>query len=416
MSKYLMILLVVVLLLAACAPQGGPVSGTPSSVQPAAPQPIEVPEAQDFFIPETPTPEFRTNNPEVSAVLDSCGTAYQWGSHILKTCKNHSIEEKLTAGTLFAVGSVAYATNAAALTGTGIETAGLVISGSEVIGFFVIAAEAALPAVIVGSAVALPVISLLELANQPDPSSNPLLQSWIQNRQAGLIDKPAQSIETAPADQIIGQAVTQQMGGVYDWVDFSSIPVVAEGMTMEVDWNNWGAGPLISTRHPESSQLIRGMLLRADRSSGEYILRSNKPGGCTRADMSHGTICLYAGINQGTPSPHPTCPDCVEGFVIGQLVITKYTSFMAIAGAVKISSQPMGPEWMDLGNNHYMLKSSMFWTCAWWLSERVANGHGLAPEQFWLDAGAGWDRVEMVKARYGAVWPIARVTLPSWNG
>lgn len=422
MSKVLYVLLAISVLLAACAPQSG--NGGSSVGTQVAPQPVARPEAQDYVVPVTPSPDFRRDNPQVSAVLDTCSSAYAWGQeYAVKTCGGLDVQQLFQAGTMFGVGAVAYATNVTAISNSGLQTAGLVysVSTAEVVGFIVVAAEAAAPVAIGVGLIALPIMSLAEITTQPDPMANPLVQNWIQNRQAPVAAVSTQYVteQTAEAVQIAGQSASQpvisQMGGVYDWVDFSSIPIVTEDMTIAVDWLN--VGPMLSTRHPESSRLINGMLARADSRSGERILRSNKPNGCTRNDMSHGTICLFAGVNPGTPAPQPSCPDCVQGYVIIQPVITRYTAFLAIEGSVRLTTEAMDSKvWMALGNGYYMLKQSMFWTCSWWLSDRVANGHGLAPEQYWLDAGTGWDRVYEVRARYGASWPLAQITLPSWNG
>lgn len=445
MSKIVVLLLVFSVLFAACAPQsgnGGSQSGSSvgtqvapqaapaaqpaaqpassqSAAQQAAPQAVEVPEAQDYAVPVTPTADFRSSNSETSAVLDNCSAAYAWGEeYAVKTCGGFDVQHLFQAGTLFGIGSVAYATNITAISNSGLQTAGLVysVSTAEVVGFIVVAAEAAAPVAIGVGLIALPIMSLAEITTQPDPASSPLVKNWIQNRQApAAVSTQYETEQTVEAVQVSSQTATQpvvqQMGPVFDWVDLSSIPVVADEQTFPADLGT----VLKSTKHPESSLLITSAINRA---GGKY-LNSTHPNGCRREDMSNGAICLYAIVDPGVAAPTATCPDCIVGNIAAQVVVTKYVYFLMVGGSVR-TSPPSGGEsgWLRLGQTqYYMEESSMFWHCAWWMSQRVANGHGMVPEQYWLDAGSGWDTWHQKMAERGLPnWPIAQVTLPSWNG
>lgn len=388
-QKIVSFILVLVLLAGCAAPavtttdtQSQPTEQQEAPVQPdsgaVTPVAVPAPEASNFVIPVTPTPEMRQSMPEVSAVLDTCnGEEVAWGpKHTIKTCGGWGLASEVAVGsTMFVVVASTFAANASTFATVG-TTVGTIIEGGAVVAFLVAAAEIAVPVVIVTAIVALPVISMISLANSPDPTADPLLQDWLANRY--------------PSE------LYQLMAG---------LAVAAEAELVDV---NWADNVFMSTRHPESDRIIRSLITRA--TAGSLI--STNPQGCQNGQLSNGTICLFASL---TP---PADGSMFEGHVAILLGVSRFVAFFVVSGTVR-QTPPLPGEsgWERLGQSqYYMDKGSMFWNCAWFLGQKISNGHGIAPEKYWFDAGASWQKWEYVRQRYAMTFPIASISLPYWGG
>jgi hypothetical protein len=182
-----------------------------------------------------------------------------------------------------------------------------------------------------------------------------------------------------------------------------SIPIAIEAEMVATDWSSW-PGAYLSVNHGESQNIILGTWMRAKNG----VLHSNNSEGCERGLMSNGSICIFAALND------PGDGSMFEGSAAGLIGSSSHVIFIVVNGTVR--STPPGPGemgWERLGQSqYYMLQKSMYWKCAWWMSERVSNGHRLVPPEFRLEAGAGWARWQEVKTRYGLVFPIAQISLP----
>jgi hypothetical protein len=177
-----------------------------------------------------------------------------------------------------------------------------------------------------------------------------------------------------------------------------AIPLASEGEMFPVDWNMWPPA-YMSIRHPESAALIAGALMRADQNR---ILNSNSP-----LCISGGQVCIFAAYTL------PATPGFFEGHVAILVVSGKHTYFLVLNGTFRNTLPGVGEgQWVHVTDNVYYDKSTLFYKCAWWMASRTSNGHGMVPEQFWLDSGTAWNQWEVIRARYGFVIPIASVQLP----
>jgi hypothetical protein len=182
-----------------------------------------------------------------------------------------------------------------------------------------------------------------------------------------------------------------------------SIPIASESEMVATDWNQWPPA-WMSVNHPESDALKSGAYQRA--SGG--ILNANNPQGCESGLISSGSICLFAALND------PGTGQAFEGSIAVLIGSSRHVAFLVINGQVRPTPPAPGEMgWERLGQSqYYFQKASAYWKCAWWMSQRIANGHGAVPPELRLEAGAGWARWQEVKTRYGLVFPIAQISLP----
>jgi hypothetical protein len=189
-----------------------------------------------------------------------------------------------------------------------------------------------------------------------------------------------------------------------------NIPYATEGEMIPYDFGReffplQEVEPTILFRlHPEAKALIAGALMRADASRN---LQERNRQGCENRGWSNGSLCSYAAYTL------PASPGYFEGHIAILVVSGKHVYFLVLNGTFRNTMPGVGEgQWIRVTDNVYYDKTTLFYKCAWWMANRVSNGHGMVPEQFWLDAGTAWDQWQLVKSRYGFVVPIATVPLP----
>lgn len=225
----------------------------------------------------------------------------------------------------------------------------------------------------------------------PIPGDEALvISAWVANA------AKAGAVAVGVAASVASQASSAPVGSVH----------VAAEWGVPIDW---AAEPPVwmSIRHPESPELI-AELLRVAKGSRLLQQREQYPGACEAGVFNNGMICLYAGLND------PGNGQIFQGSVAILMGIGPKIAFVVVSGPVR-PTPPMPGEsgWMRLGQTqYYMQAAQVFYDCAWFMSNRISNGHGPSPDYMRLDAGAGWARWQEKKTRYNLVFPILEIALP----
>ncbi|MCA9369044.1 hypothetical protein KC721_01995 [Candidatus Woesebacteria bacterium] len=145
-------------------------------------------------IPETPTPEMLELAPTLGVISQCNGESAELGNSLrVRTCQKWGLSDTVSDSEkkFYLFGVVPYALLGTQIAAAGAETVGVVTSTGATVSLVTVAGEgliAALPAFAAAGVIALPIASLIDLANSPDLLKDPSIQVWIDNRYAPIIE------------------------------------------------------------------------------------------------------------------------------------------------------------------------------------------------------------------------------------